>query len=231
MTKRLIRLFCASLAITLILTGAAVQAAKPKVETGPKAEVTHDGLYRVDHTKLARVWVKPDLDLSKYNKIILHDAGIKYRDVKPESAMLAEARGDTQFAITPKEREKLAKEVYAVFHKELAKSKRYTITDTPGPDVLRIDGMLIDVVSFVPPDSVGMRTLLLRSIGEATLVLELSDSVTSEALARAADRQSGDQGGMGVRLQMRSDEWGEVKRVLHEWALILRKGLDELSAL
>ena len=84
MIKRLIRLTSAFLTIALVLTGAAVQAAKLKVETGPKAEVTHDGLYRVDHTKMARVWVKPDLDLSKYNKIILHDAA---QDAFPGEAL------------------------------------------------------------------------------------------------------------------------------------------------
>ena len=231
MINRLIRVFSIFFAVALVLAGSAVQAAKIKVETGPKAEVTHDGLHRVDHTKMARVWVKPDLDLSKYNKIILHDVGISYRDVKPESRMKDQMSGATQFALTPKEKEKLPKEAHAVFQKEMAKSKRYTVVATPGPDVLRLDGALIDVVSFVPQDSVGMSTMHLRSIGEATLVLELHDSVTGEILVRAADRESGDHGGMGVTLEMRSQEWSEVKRVLHEWALIVRKRLDEITTL
>ena len=38
---------------------------------------------------------------------------------------------------------------------ELANSERFTLTDTPGPDVLILTGTLLDIVSLVPPERGG----------------------------------------------------------------------------
>jgi hypothetical protein len=35
---------------------------EPTVQSGPDAEVTYDGLYRVDNSVMKMAWVKPDLD-------------------------------------------------------------------------------------------------------------------------------------------------------------------------
>ena len=51
----------------LLIAGysAAINAA-PRVQTGPNAEVTHDGLTRVDRSVMDAAWVKADLDLRGY---------------------------------------------------------------------------------------------------------------------------------------------------------------------
>ena len=87
------------------------------------------------------------------------------------------------------------------------------------------------MVSFIPPDRTGRRQVFLPSIGEATLLLELRDSETGEVLARAADRRGGDRGGTGMQIRQRADARGEVRRVLREWARLLRRRLDEFETL
>ena len=46
----------------------------PSFQEGPDAEVTFDGLVRVDNTAFKRVWADPDADLNRYTKILPHRA-------------------------------------------------------------------------------------------------------------------------------------------------------------
>jgi hypothetical protein len=70
---------------------------------------------------------------------------------------------------------------------------------TPGPGTLILVGTLVDVVSKVPPDDApGRYEVYLSDVGEATLILELRDSVTNEVLARVADRRAAESAGMAI---------------------------------
>ena len=44
---------------------------QPRIATGDDEEITHDGLYRVEKSVADAVWVKPDLDLTGYTKIMI----------------------------------------------------------------------------------------------------------------------------------------------------------------
>ncbi len=59
----------------------------PTVQTGPNAEVSFDGLHKIDHTRVYMAWAVPDLDLSGYTKILPVNSGIEYAQ--------ATNRGDT----------------------------------------------------------------------------------------------------------------------------------------
>lgn len=214
-----------ALLVVALLLPLHAESAKIRVDTD--AEPTFDGLYPVSKgNKAQRVWVKPDLDLTHYTKILPRGEGIAFRAVPKRPAGSSD-----EFEVDEKVQASLPELARDIFREELAKSKRYEITDQPGPDVLLIRGALIDVVSFIPPDTVGRRRVYLRSIGEATLVLELRDSETDEVLARSADRRGGDRGGLGLDVQFRQDARSEVRRVLRDWARTLRKRLDEITKL
>lgn len=214
-----------TLLVVWAFPSAGAQAAKFEVDTS--SEPTFDGLYRVTKgTRAQRLWVKPDLDLTRYTKILPRGEGVSFRDVRQSPS-----RSANQFPIEDADQAGLSDLAGEIFREELAKSERYTLTDEPGPDVLMVRGALIDVVSFVPPDTVGRRRVFLSSVGEATLVLELRDSETGEVLARMADRRAGDRGGMGMEIQQRVEVRSEVRRVLREWARRLRQRLDEITTL
>lgn len=74
-----------SMAIALCLsayaltTDAAPKA--PRIQTGPDAEVSFDGLHRVDDSVMDMAWVIPTLDLTGYNKLIVVRGGFAYREV------------------------------------------------------------------------------------------------------------------------------------------------------
>ena len=128
-------------------------------------------------------------------------------------------------------KKRLRKVVAEAFLDELGKSEKYTLVNESGADVLVVRGALLDVVSYVPPDPVGGRsTVYLSSVGEATLVLEIRDSITNAILVRVVDRRAAEQ--MGGSLGMESNRvtnTAEVKRVARRWASLLRTRLDEFD--
>jgi hypothetical protein len=204
--------------------------AAPRVQTGPNAEVTADGLTRVDRSVMDMVWVKADLDLTNYNKLMLAGAEIQYRLVDDKGGHYRPGRDDdTEFPISEEGRAMLKEVVAEEFREALSKSKRYDLTNTQGPGTLLLVGTLIDVVSKTPPDDApGRYDIYLTEVGEATLIIELRDSVTMEILARAADRRAAESMPGAINVNTVT-VWSEVRRLAASWALQLRKRLDEVT--
>jgi hypothetical protein len=205
-------------------------SAAPRVQTGPNAEVTADGLTRVDRSVMDMVWVKADLDLTNYNKLMLAGAEIQYRLVDDKGGHYRPGRDDdTEFPISEEGRAMLKEVVAEEFREALSKSKRYDLTNTQGPGTLLLVGTLIDVVSKTPPDDApGRYDIYLTEVGEATLIIELRDSVTMEILARAADRRAAESMPGAINVNTVT-VWSEVRRLAASWALQLRKRLDEVT--
>jgi hypothetical protein len=214
--------------ITVILIGCtSAPSVPPTVQTGSDAELSFDGLHKIDNSKADIAWAKPDFDISSYSSIMIQGGGVRYRPVKNRgsSAMVRTSSGP--YFIDDKTRAAFEALVKEIFLEEMQKIERFTIVDKPGPDVLLVTGGLLDVVSMVPPEPAGGRSyVLLRSVGEATLVLELRDSESGTILARAVDRRAAENvSGLGNRSNSVTNS-AEVKRLIRFWATRLREGLD-----
>ena len=203
---------------------------KPKVQSGPNAEVTADGLTRIDKSVMDMAWVKADLDLRPYKKLMLKGAEIQYRRVDTEGKRYRPGGDDdTEFPISEEGKAMLTQIVQEQFREELGKSKRFEIVTQPGPNTLLLFGTLVDVVSRVPPlNQPGRYDVYLSSVGEATLVFELRDSTSNEVLARAADRRAAERVGVGIKASSVTT-WSEVRNLAQSWAIQLRKRLDEIT--
>lgn len=215
----------ASISAAVVLTTFSIPGhGAPRIQTGPDAEVTYDGLHRVDRSAMEMAWVKPDLNLNGYSKVILQAAPISYREVdEPRSRNSAH-----EFPISDSQRQRLQETVREAFLAQLSDLDRYEITDQTGRDTLILRGAIIDVVSQVPPPRVGRSEVYLASVGEATLVVELLDSVSGEVLARAADREAAGRAGMPFKASSVT-AWAEARQVANSWARLLRRRLDEFT--
>jgi len=213
------------LAISVLIT-AGCSSAPPTIQEGPNAEVSFDGLHTVDNSIFKLAWADPDIDFSKYDKIMAGGAVLEYRAVKKTSTSRARSSA-SEFYIDDKNRERLKEEVSTIFKDELANSTRFTMVDTPGEDVLTIRGGLHDVVSFVPPEHIGRSEIYLRSVGEITLILEVVDSRSNEVIFRAVERRAAESHGM-VMPSNSVTNWSEVRRLIRRWATTLREGLDAI---
>lgn len=205
----------------------ACTTAPPTIQTGPDAELSFDGLHKVDNSQADVAWARPDFDISGYTKIWLVGAGIEYRQVKDRGrSTIARSQGGPYF-IDDKSRAQFEELVGKVFKEEFEKIEKYELVDEPGPDVLMIRGGLLNVTSYVPPDPIGGRSYIyLSSVGEATLVLELRDSETGTILARSVDRRAAETiGGTFTRSNSVTNS-AEARRLIRFWATRLREGLD-----
>jgi hypothetical protein len=200
--------------------------APPTIDTSEGAEVTFDGLNEVLHSNADKAWAVPDLDLSGYTKIMLRGEGIEYRPGGESGrTSISRSRGGP-YEVSESQKERLLAVVREEFREELGKSTRYTIVEESGPDVLMVRGALLDVVSNVPPETVGRSQIYLSSVGEATLVVELRDSITGAILARAVDRDAAEDMGGSLSESNRVTNTADVRRLVKRWARSLREGLE-----
>jgi len=218
--------------ISLILTSAVLIAGcaskPPAFQEGPDAEVTFDGLVRLDHTAFQRVWADPEADVSGYTKVLPMRATIEFRAVKPVGSTQRASSSTTEFPIDEKTQQKIVDIVSEIFIEEIGKNTRFAITDKPGPDTLILAGSLLDIVSFIPPEPIGRSDIFVSSVGEITLVIELKDSLSGETLLRAAERGAAARpGNTGMRSNSATNQQ-EVRRLARRWGTRLREGLDGL---
>ena len=218
-------------AVLLVVAGltGACASSPPSIQTGPGAETTFDGLVRVDNTSMDKVWVRPDIDLNSYSKVIPVIAEIQYASARSVSRSMAMRTNQENFPMSDEEKQRFESAVREVFTAEFAKSQKFQVVDQPGDDVLMVRLELLDVRSTVPPEGMGPGQTYVRSVGDAGLVVELYDSQSKQILARAADRREFDYPGDRVQMTSRGMNESQVKRGLEAWARLMVTGLDSMK--
>lgn len=221
------QIFLSTVALMFV---AGCTTSNPTIDTSAEAEMTFDGLYPVKGGTSDAAWANPDADLSQYSKIMLQGVGIEYRPGGESGKFYQASRSGDHYEVSDKQKERLEELVRESFLKELGKSERFTIVSEPGPDVLLILGGLLDVVSFVPPETAGRNEVFLSRVGEATLVLEIRDSESNAIIARAVDRRAAEDSGRGFSRSNRVLNASQVRQTINVWARRLREGLDSINA-
>jgi len=194
-------------------------------------EMTFDGMVPEKKGLLKLSWVDPDIDFSVYTKVIPGEAYFEFRAVKKSSGLAARSSNKREFWISDKDKQKLIDTVSDIFEEEIAKSKHFTVVEEPGPDTLIIRGGLLDIISKVPPDLMGSGQIYLTSVAEATLVIEVVDSLSGEVIYRAVERRAAQRPGQTAMSAIPANTvttWAEVKRWAQRWGRKLREGLDAI---
>jgi hypothetical protein len=182
-------------------------------------EVSPEGLKLVPKTKVSAVYLREGAQFGGYDQVSILDCYVAFRKNwqrdQNRSAPFKVSDGDVT-----RIKNELAAEFKKVFTKQLtAKGEKITTETGPGVLILRPAIINLDVAA---PDTMqpGMTRTFSASAGQATLYLELYDSVTGDLLARAIDvEEASDMGFIGVRngVTNRSD----AERVLRKWADLL----------
>jgi len=215
----------------LVVMGVALSVActttPPTIQSGPDAEVTFDGLHKVDNSQADLAWAKPGFDISGYTKLMLVGSGIAYAEAENRGRTTMERSRGGSYFIDDDTRAAFEELVQETFLDEMQQIERYELVNEAGPDVMMIRGALLDVVSYVPEDAIsGRSSIYLSQVGEATLVLELRDSETGAILARSIDRRAAERIGGTMTESNRVTNTAEVRRLIRFWGRRLREGLD-----
>ena len=204
----------------------ACTSASPTIQTGPEAELSYDGLHKVDNSQADMAWARPDIDLSGYTKILPVSAGITYVQADNKGRTTRDRNKGGPYFIDDKSREQFETLVAEVFTEELGKIERFALVDAAGPDVLMVAGGLLNVTSYVPPETATRSVVFLSAVGEATLVLELRDSESGAILARSIDTRAAETIGDTFTRSNSVMNSTEARRLIKFWAQRLVEGLD-----
>lgn len=214
----------AIIALSAVMLSACTTA-PATIDRSPDAEITFDGLNPVIGGPMDQAWARSDFDISSYSKIMVQGAGVEFRP-GGETRRGRALAPNGHYAVTVEQKERFREQMGVAFLEELSRSEVFTIVEEAGPDVLLIQGGLLDVISFVPQDPVGRGEIFLSRVGEATLVLEVRDSVSEAILFRAVDRRAAEQVGSQLSNSNTVTNSSEFRRLARRWASLLREGLE-----
>ena len=221
-----------ALAAAGILSGCASASSAPTLQSGPDAEVTADGLYRVDNSVMQLAYMKPGWDLRGYTAMLIDPVTVAYKTDPGGRRRDPGGVGPQNFALSDTQMENFKSFFQEAVEDALTEDGGYRIAGNPGPDVLRITAELMDLIIAVPTqESASSTTRLARSAGAVTLVMEIRDSQSGEIIARVADRRDPSASGAGnmVRVSPQAVR-ADMRRLFESWATLLRERLDDLRA-
>jgi Protein of unknown function (DUF3313) len=196
-------------------------------------DVTPEGLTRVKDAQADVVYVLPTAQLGKYTKVALLEPRIAFRagwQSDTGSGNLMNRISDSQMQKMIELGKKLLTEE---FTKELTKGG-FAVVTTVGPDVLAVKASIVNLDVRAPdPDNLGgmWTKTYTDGAGEATLSLELYDSVSAQLLAQAVDHKSDDHNGYSWRISRdQNTNINDARAALGSWAEMLVKGLKRAEA-
>lgn len=187
---------------------------------------TLEGLRRVDVPNIDAVYLRPDVDLSQYDRVLIRDVDIAFSHGWERNQQSATSRW------TSEDSERIKRELAELFartvRQELDVEGGYRIVDEPGQGVLEIRPSIVDLYINAPDLSrtePGIVRRYTTDAGRMTLIAELRDSISGELLARAYDK----------REDMRHTYWEwttsvtnsqKARQAIRIWADALRDALD-----
>ncbi|MGI9259756.1 MAG: hypothetical protein ACR2QQ_13055 [Gammaproteobacteria bacterium] len=207
----------------MLLWHAGESGAQPILAIGPDADVTEEGLHRVEPSIMEAAWVLPDLDLSKYRRILLMPTAVQFRDVRETSTYAQSKAGTIEFPLNDQRKEWFGTKWREAVDAEFAREESYEVYGGVGEDVLVVQGFLADIVSHFPPESSRSEYTYVQDPWEASVILELRDATTAQLLARTIDRR------YGTGLLDIGEAWMRTDDLIERWAAVLTERLDQLT--
>jgi len=162
------------LLIVTALAAGCQGGAEPRIETGPGAIVSPDGLHKVDDVPAGTLFMRPDYAFGSYESYVFGETMITLR------------RGSR--VLDRAERENLKARFNEVAREVIAETGRVEVAE-PGPCVALVNLALLELDLLDPSEFSGARTSVVDSFGAVTLALEIRDSETGEPLLRYGRRR------------------------------------------
>ena len=188
------------------------------------------GLQKIQVKGLDVVYARPGATLAGYTKIMLAPISVAFHKDWASTVKVG-----TNRQISPSDqqriREKLAKAMQEEVVKEL-NAGGYHLVTAPGDDVLGVEMAVVNLYVRAPANLSGQsgKDFYAVTAGEMSLVIQLTDSVSGDAIARAFDNFRATEYSNPERIT-RADNETEVRSAATQWAKALRNGLDRAKAI
>lgn len=209
-------------ALALFVAGAAVAAEAP---------ASWDGLVEVKPKRMDAAFLLPGADFRPYTKLMVDPTQVAFS--KDWMKSINDQTRDLSRKVTDEDAARILESARANFDdvfREAFTKAGYEVVSTPGPDVMRVATGVLNLYLNAPDTmSAGRSRTYTTNAGEATLVIEVRDSMTGALLGRAIDQR---ETRTSARLQMATSvsNTSDFRMLFRTWAGIATTGLEELKA-
>jgi len=188
------------------------------------------GLQKISVKGLDVVYARPGASLAAYTKVQLKQPIAVSFHKDWAKTVAAGTKRLISSSDQQRIRDKMSKLVYEEVVKELT-AGGYTLVNEPGDDVLGVEMAIIDLYARAP-DVTGsnIRAVFVESAGDVSMVIQLSDSVSGDSIARAFDHYRATEYSRPERVT-RVDNEAEARSAAMHWAKALRNGLDRAKTI
>jgi hypothetical protein len=193
-----------------------------------------DGLIEVKASKFDDAFLMPGADFRSYDKVMLDPVEVAFRKDwmrnmnDPRSIGRRMTSDDAQKIL-----DTVKTDTRDTFAEAFVKGG-FQVADAPGEKVLRVRSSVINLYVNAPDTmSAGRVMSFTTEAGEATLVVELRDSLTNALMARVVDRRVAQNMGAMPRMPTLTNSVtnrAEFERAAAAWASASVKGLKTLQA-
>lgn len=192
---------------------------------------TWDGLVEVKPKRMDAAFVLPGADFRPYTKLIVDPTQAAFN--KDWMKRINDSKLSISNRVTQEDADKIiaaARSNFDDVFQEAFQKAGYAIVTAPGPDVMRVSTAVVNLYVNAPDTmSAGRSRTYTTDAGEATLVLEVRDSMSGALLGRVLDRR--ETRGMGtVQMTTSVTNVSDFRALFKSWAAISIKGLEELKA-
>ena len=204
-------------------SSAQVRSTQVRLATDSPGVFATEGLQRVHPSLMEAAWVRPDLDIASYRSIFLVPTGVQYREL-PNRTYTMRTRDNVEFFPIPEVRREFIRGTWqSMVSQQMATQQSYEVQSGIGANVLIVQGLLVDMVSRIPPVAPGSDYTIVRDPWAATVVLELRDGTTGQLLARTIDRRT------GTGLMEQNSGVAQIPDLLQRWAEVVLERLEQIS--
>jgi Protein of unknown function (DUF3313) len=194
------------------------------------APTNWDGLVEVKPRKMEAAYVLPGADFRPYTKVMLDPVEVAFR-----KDWMQNMNRDTPLSnqVTDRDAQKIldaARSNFDDIFQEAFTKAGYQVVTTAAPDVLRIRTGLLNLYINAPDlNAPGRSRSYTANAGEATLFIEVRDSVSVALLGRVVDRRQTRDTGMQMATGVSNQ--ADFRMLFKQWASIAAKGMEELKSI
>lgn len=196
---------------------------------GADAPESWDGLIQVKPKRMDAAYLLPGADFRAYTRLMIDPTQVAFQ--KDWMKRINQDRRPSD-RVDDEQAQKIlaaARENFDDVFIEAFTKAGYTIVNAPAADVLRISTAVINLYINAPDTmSAGRSYTFTAEAGEATLVIEVRDSLSRALLGRVLDRRE-TQGSAGMQMTTSVSNRAEFRALFRQWASTAVKGIDELK--
>jgi len=179
---------------------------------------TPEGLQQLESRDGRLIFLRPGVELDRFERVLVDPFAVSYANPRDASEP-----GPVRTLDAPTEA-RFTDSLRSAFIDQLGRSRIYALSTEPGPEAIRVQGLIYDLVVEQPPHDDPRNFPI--CFAEMTLVLTVRHAETAEALARVADRVKLSCAKPHARFY--TARWADVKADLRPWASFLRDWLEDL---